>query len=60
MAKGDKCNPVVSRLILAGVAVHITTDLVTQALYDIRQLIKPLRDEIIQVIGGRGWKQTCS
>ncbi|KAK0378032.1 p450 monooxygenase [Colletotrichum limetticola] len=61
MAKGQKFNPAVAQLILAGVAIHTTADLVTQTLYDILQhpeLIQPLREEAIQVIGEGGWKKT--
>lgn len=61
MAKGQKYNPAVSQLILAAVAVHTTADLIAQTLYDIIQhpeLIQPLREEIIQVIGEGGWKKT--
>ncbi|KAK1660193.1 cytochrome P450 [Colletotrichum godetiae] len=61
MAKGQKYNPAVSQLILAGVAIHTTADLVTQTLYDILEhpeLIQPLREEVIQAIGEGGWKKT--
>ncbi|KAK1462967.1 p450 monooxygenase [Colletotrichum cuscutae] len=61
MAKGQKSNPAVAQLILAGVAIHTTADLVTQTLYDILQhpeLMQPLREEAIQVIGEGGWKKT--
>ncbi|KAL0934388.1 cytochrome p450 monooxygenase [Colletotrichum truncatum] len=61
MAKGQRYNPAVAQLILASVAVHTTADLVTQTMYDILQnpdLIQPLREEAIRVIGEEGWKKT--
>ncbi|KAF4845243.1 Cytochrome P450 monooygenase 1 [Colletotrichum siamense] len=61
MAKGQKYNPAVGQLMLASVAVHTTADLVCQAMYDILQhpeLIQPLREEVIRVIGEGGWKKT--
>lgn len=61
MAKGEKYSPAVCQLIMGSVAVHTTADLVTQTMYDILQhpeLIEPLREEVIRVIGEGGWKKT--
>ncbi|KAF6827222.1 cytochrome p450 monooxygenase, partial [Colletotrichum musicola] len=61
VAKGEKYNPAVCQLILGSVAVHTTADLITQTVYDILQhpeLIEPLREEVIRVIGEGGWKKT--
>ncbi|KAF4916381.1 Cytochrome P450 monooygenase 1 [Colletotrichum viniferum] len=61
MAKGQKYNPAVGQLMLASVAVHTTADLVCQAMCDILQhpeLIQPLREEVIRVIGEGDWKKT--
>lgn len=61
IAKGERYNPGLSQLILATVAIHTTSDLLTQTLYDIMgnpDLIDDLRKEIVTVIGEGGWKKT--
>lgn len=61
IAKGERYNPGLSQLILATVAIHTTSDLITQIMYDIMgnsELIDDLRKEIVAVIGEGGWKKT--
>lgn len=50
-----------SQLSISMAAIHTTGDLITQVIYDLCQhseLIDPLRDEVIEVIGKEGLKRT--
>lgn len=61
IAKGERYNPGLSQLILATVAIHTTSDLITQTMYGIMgnpDLIDDLRKEIVTVIEEGGWKKT--
>ncbi|KAH7009754.1 cytochrome P450 [Ilyonectria destructans] len=61
IAKGERYNPGLSQLILGTVAIHTTSDLITQTVYDIMgnpDLIDDLRKEIVTAIGEGGWKKT--
>ncbi|EZG00764.1 hypothetical protein H106_08792 [Trichophyton rubrum CBS 735.88] len=53
---GRSFDAAIAQLSLSFVSIHTTTDLCTQALYDIcanPELIQPLREEIISVLGSR-------
>ncbi|KAK2882435.1 hypothetical protein FQN49_000357 [Arthroderma sp. PD_2] len=57
-AGGRDFDAAIAQLSLSFVSIHTTTDLCTQAIYDIcanPELIQPLREEIISVLGDRGW-----
>lgn len=61
IAKGERDNTGLSQLILATVAIHTTSDLITQTMYDIMgnpELVDDLRKEIVTVIGEGGWRKT--
>jgi cytochrome P450 monooxygenase-2 len=50
------------QLTLSFAAIHTTTDLLAQTMMFLAnepELIKPLRDEIIQVLKAEGWKKTA-
>lgn len=56
--KYPKSDPAQLQLSLAMAAIHTSTDLLTQTLYNIcayPELVQPLREEIIRVIGASGW-----
>ncbi|EZF29197.1 Dihydromonacolin L monooxygenase LovA [Trichophyton interdigitale] len=53
---GRSFDAAIAQLSLSFVSIHTTTDLCTQALYDIcanPELIQPLREEIIGILGSR-------
>ncbi|EEQ34287.1 hypothetical protein McanMca71_005075 [Microsporum canis] len=55
-AGGRLFDAAIAQLSLSFVSIHTTTDLCTQAIYDIcanPELIQPLREEIINVLGSR-------
>ena len=61
IANGRKYNPVNVQLTLSFVAIHTTADMITQLMFDLAQnpeYIKPLREEVIAVLGNHGWKKT--
>lgn len=56
-----KSDFAIGQLGLSLAAIHTTTDLLTQVMYELCQhpdLIQPLRDEIATVLGEEGWKRT--
>ncbi|OLN83304.1 Dihydromonacolin L monooxygenase LovA 6 [Colletotrichum chlorophyti] len=60
-AKGTPYRPVIAQLFLSTVAIHTTTDLLTQVLVDLAQhpeIIEELRTEVIGVLKEGGWKKT--
>jgi hypothetical protein len=60
-AKGRPYDPAVSQLAMSVVAIHTTSDMLTQVLLDLcgkDGLIKELRQEIITVIQEEGWKKS--
>ena len=61
IANGRRYNPVNVQLTLSFVAIHTTADTITQVMFDLAQnpeYIKPLREEVIAVLGNHGWKKT--
>jgi hypothetical protein len=61
VAKGRKYDPVHVQLTMSFVAIHTTADMITQVMFDLAQhpeYIKPLRQEVIEVLGEQGWKKT--
>lgn len=59
--KNLKYDPASMQLSLALAAIHTTTDLLTQTMYEIMQnpqILSPLREEIVSVISEGGWKKT--
>jgi cytochrome P450 len=60
-AKGRPYNAAVIQLIFSVAAIHTTTDLLCQVLYDLcgkEDLIQALREEVVTVIGEeQGWKK---
>lgn len=61
VANGRKYDPVHVQLSLSFVAIHTTADMVTQLMFDLAEhseLIQPLREEIVTVLGSQGWKKT--
>lgn len=61
-ARGRKYNPVHVQLTLSFVAIHTTADMITQLMFDLAQnpeYIKPLREEVIAVLGTQGWKKSA-
>ncbi|KAG2419448.1 hypothetical protein HFD88_004244 [Aspergillus terreus] len=60
-AQGRPYDPAVAQLSFSLAAIHTTSDMLTQALLDLcgkDDLIKELREEIVTVIQGEGWKKT--
>ncbi|KAF3482589.1 cytochrome P450 monooxygenase [Arthroderma uncinatum] len=60
-AGGRDFDAAIAQLSLSFVSIHTTTDLCTQAIYDIcanPELVQPLREEAISVLGNRGWDTT--
>lgn len=55
-------DPATNQITLSLVAIHTTSDLLTQVMLDIAQhpeLVEPLRQEIVQVLGTQGLKKTA-
>lgn len=62
LSKGKAYDFAMGQLGLSLAAIHTTADLLTQVIYDLCQhpdMIQPLRDEIVAVLGGGGWKRTA-
>jgi cytochrome P450 len=62
LSKGKEVDFAMGQLGLSLAAIHTTTDLLTQVIYNLCQhpdMIQPLRDEIAAVVGGEGWKRTA-
>ncbi|KAF4826810.1 Cytochrome P450 monooygenase 1 [Colletotrichum tropicale] len=62
MAKGRNYDAATFQIALAIAAVHTTTDLLSQTLYDIMQhpeIVPALREEIATVISQDGWEKTA-
>jgi cytochrome P450 len=62
LAKGRAYDPIRVQLGLSIAAIHTTTDLITQTLFDLaehHQFIEPLRDEITKVVAVEGWTKTA-
>lgn len=61
-SRGRPYDPVAIQLTFSIVAIHTTSDMVTQAIYDLcgrEELVKELREEIISVLPEEGWKKTA-
>lgn len=59
-ANGRHYDPAVAQLTFSLAAIHTTSDLLTQVLYDIcgkNDLIQELREEVITVVKEEGWKK---
>ncbi|KAF4341566.1 gibberellin cluster-GA14-synthase [Fusarium beomiforme] len=57
---GALYDPACAQLSLSVAALHSTTDFFTQVMFDIAQnpeLIEPMREEIISVLGQQGWSK---
>ncbi|KAK5128354.1 hypothetical protein LTR85_003022 [Meristemomyces frigidus] len=62
VARGRKIDYVAAQLSLTMAAIHTTTEAITQALLDVcanPEVMQPLRDEVIQVVGIDGWSKTA-
>lgn len=60
-AKGCEYDITSFQLMISVVAIHTSTDLLVQTILDIAQhpeIVQPLRDEIVGVLGAAGWKKT--
>jgi hypothetical protein len=58
--KRDDLNFVDSQLELAVGSIHTTTEAISAALFDCMlhpEIVQPLREEIIRVVGARGWSR---
>ncbi|EEA24836.1 cytochrome P450 monooxygenase, putative [Talaromyces marneffei ATCC 18224] len=61
LSGGTDYDTALAQLSLSMAAIHTTGDLITQVIYDIcehPELIQPLREEAIAVLGTDGWKRT--
>ncbi|KZL77705.1 cytochrome P450, partial [Colletotrichum tofieldiae] len=61
VSRGRDVNYVYGQLFLSFAAIHTTTETITGCLMDIcayPEIVQPLREEIIQVIGTDGWAKT--
>lgn len=61
MAKGRPFDPTSMQLSLSAAAMHTTSDLLTNAMYDLcanPEYFEPLREEIMAVLKEDGWKKT--
>ncbi|KAH7013843.1 cytochrome P450 [Ilyonectria destructans] len=61
ISRGRDVNYVHGQLFLSFAAIHTTTETITACLYDIcayPEIVQPLRDEIVQVLGEHGWAKT--
>ena len=62
VSRGRQNNYVHGQLFLSFAAIHTTTETITGCLFDIcyyPHIVKPLREEIIQVLGQEGWSRTA-
>lgn len=54
-------NPAMFQLMVSVAAIHTSTDLACKVIVDLAknpEIIQPLRDEIVSVLGDGGWKKT--
>lgn len=61
-AHGRPYDPTIAQLTFSLAAVHTTTDMLTQVIYDLceqPELAQALREEVIEVIQEDGWKKTA-
>lgn len=61
ISNGRYYDPVAAQLNLSLAAIHTTSELVTQVIYDLitnPDVIKPLREEIDNVLADGGWKKS--
>jgi cytochrome P450 len=61
-AKGRQYDPAVGQMAFSVAAIHTTSDMMTQVIYDLcgkDDLIHGLREEIIAVLSQDGWKKTA-
>ncbi|KAE8405033.1 cytochrome P450 [Aspergillus pseudonomiae] len=59
-AKGRSYEPAFGQLIFSVAAIHTTSDMLTQVLYDLcgrDELIQALREEVITVVQEEGWRK---
>lgn len=59
--RGANVDYVAAQLSLTMAALHTTTEVTCQAIFDVcshPEVLQPLRDEIIQVITDHGWSKT--
>lgn len=62
VAKGRSYDPAAIQLTFSIAAIHTTSDMMTQAIYDLcgrEELVQELRNEIVSVISAHGWKKTA-
>lgn len=62
ISRGRQVNYVHGQLFLSFAAIHTTTETITGCLFDIcyyPEIVQPLREEIIQVLGQEGWSRTA-
>lgn len=60
LSKGEDYDAALAQLSLSMAAIHTTGDMITQVIYDLcehPELIRPLREEAITVLGNSGWKR---
>lgn len=60
-AKGRPYDPAITQLGYSLAAIHTTTDMTTQVIFDLchhSELVPALREEIVTVLGQEGWKKT--
>ena len=61
-SKGRPYDHAALQLTFSWVAIHTTTDMMTQAIYDLcerQELVEELRKEVISVISSEGWKKSA-
>jgi hypothetical protein len=61
-AKGRPYDQATVQLTLSVVAIRTTSDMTTQAIFDLcgrEELVQELRKEVISVISQEGWKKTA-
>ena len=60
-SKGRPYDPAISQLMLSLAAIHTTSNMMTQVIFDLSKrenLVQALREEIISVIKEDGWRRT--
>lgn len=61
IAKGRPYDPAVAQLSFSLAAIHTTSDMLTQVIFDLcgkEDLVRSLRDEVISVLSTDGWKKS--
>lgn len=61
VARGRKYDPAIMQLGMSFAAIHTTTDMITQLLFDLArnpELIEPLRREVVTVLSEGGWRKS--